>query len=306
MTIHYDMKMRALKCMQINDFNKSEIAKCYLVSRKSLYNWEKGVHINKVTTRKKKLTPAIKCYIRTYVISRISFQYKLLIKNIQRKYNVKIGKTLLYDTLKSMNIVRKKVNQKTVFMTQRRKRKLVTALKKTVKKISLNDIISLDESSIDTHIDNPYGWGVKGTKITIIKKQQKVRYTVTCAVKMNGEMETQIIKGSANANTFLTFIKNIVSKLPTNKITYILLDNARIHHAKILKTYLSGITNVKFIYNVPYCPEYNPIEKVFSEVKAIIRKKYITNSNITKIITKSFSKVKKRNIKQYFKKSLSF
>src|SRR5271170_5902614 len=158
MTIHYDIKMRALKCMKINDFNKSEIAKCYLISRKSLYNWEKGTHINKVTTRKKKMTPVIKCYIRAYVISRVKFQYKLLLKNIQRNYNVKIGKTLLYDTLKSMNIVRTKVNQKTVLMTQRRKGKLLTAFKKVIKKIPLADIISIDEVSVDTHIDDSYGW----------------------------------------------------------------------------------------------------------------------------------------------------
>lgn len=39
---------------------------------------------------------------------------------------------------------------------------------------------------------------------------------------------------------------------------YLLMDNARIHHSKIVKTYLET-TNLKTIYNVAYCPEYNPI-----------------------------------------------
>ena len=37
-----------------------------------------------------------------------------------------------------------------------------------------------------------------------------------------------------------------------------------------IKEYIKKNTN-KFIYNVPYKPEYNPIEKVFSELKRYIK-----------------------------------
>ncbi|AYV83338.1 MAG: hypothetical protein Hyperionvirus6_19 [Hyperionvirus sp.] len=42
------------------------------------------------------------------------------------------------------------------------------------------------------------------------------------------------------------------------------MDNARIHHYTKLKEYLgNNDMQDKIIYNVPYHPEYNPIEYIF-------------------------------------------
>ncbi len=49
------------------------------------------------------------------------------------------------------------------------------------------------------------------------------------------------------------------------------MDNARIRHNKILKEYMMN-NNINSIYNIPYSPEYNPIEKIF-----IINLKYFWN-----------------------------
>ena len=71
-----------------------------------------------------------------------------------------------------------------------------------------------------------------------------------------------------NGQIFLDFIKELLLIIkPQNSI---LLDNARIHHSRLLKAYMENISN-KVIYNVPYSLEYNPIEKVFSIIKHKLR-----------------------------------
>lgn len=204
-----------------------------------------------------------------------------------------------------MKISRKKVYKKIILAKKSRLNKQIKEFKKAIKNISLNDIISIDETSIDTHIHSSYGWSDKGKKIIIEKNNSRIRYTLTCAISYGHIFENQIIKNSANAITFQSFIKNIVDKLPKNKVTYILLDNARIHHAKIIQSYIKRLQHVRFIYNVPYSPEYNPIEKVLNELKILIKKKHITNTNIIGTIQTALMGIKKENIINYYIKSLS-
>jgi len=89
---------------------------------------------------------------------------------------------------------------------------------------------------------------------------------------------------------------------PTN---IILLDNARIHHAKLLKEYMKTQSN-KFIYNVPYSPEYNPIERVFSMIKYTLKNTNYTNNTLKHYINKAFACINSNNLDNFYKKSLIF
>ena len=73
------------------------------------------------------------------------------------------------------------------------------------------------------------------------------------------------------------------------------MDNARIHHSKIVKKYI-GTTKHKILFNVPYMPEYNPIEKFFSEIKFYIRSKKNNHKKTCLInnINKFFNYVNKK------------
>jgi transposase len=82
------------------------------------------------------------------------------------------------------------------------------------------------------------------------------------------------------------------------------LDNARIHHYKKLKKFIKNQTNINFIYNVPYSPQFNPIEFVFKDAKQILKNKNITKSNIIKKIMLAFKNIKSINIQKYYKNSL--
>ena len=70
--------------------------------------------------------------------------------------------------------------------------------------------MSMDECSIDTYISNNNGWQLKGTKLCIIQKHLRIRYTVSCIIDHAGNVRIQIIKGSSNAVIFLEFIKETI------------------------------------------------------------------------------------------------
>ena len=51
----------------------------------------------------------------------------------------------------------------------------------------------------------------------------------------------------------------------------LILDNARIHHAKIVEK-VCEILNINLIFLQPYCPDLNPIEDVWRKIKSKIYK----------------------------------
>jgi hypothetical protein len=72
--------------------------------------------------------------------------------------------------------------------------------------------LSMNESSFDTHINSHCGWSEKGSRINIIKRKQRIRYSVISAISMNKVINVTTIKGSVNSTIFIEFIKNVINK----------------------------------------------------------------------------------------------
>ncbi|ARF09745.1 transposase [Indivirus ILV1] len=284
----------------------TEIAKRYNVSKGSIYNWkrknDKGLNLNKEKyTKKSKYTSEIKCFIRAYVLKYKLFKYLNLISLIKRHYNVSASKTCIYEILSKMNITYKKVRRRLIYNKKLIMQKRKEFIKK-VSKLQLDDIISIDETSIDNQLYPLYSWGLKGKRIEVSRNAVKTRYTVITAISKDKIIHYEIIKKSASALHFKKFIEDLIISGVSNKI--LLMDNARIHHAKIVKDYINT-TNNKILFNVPYTPEYNPIEYVFSKIKRILRMRINNNyKRITQNVKSAFSQVTKHELNEYYKKSL--
>lgn len=306
MTYSIDLRNSVLRYLLNKPINITikEIATMFNVNRSTIYRWillKKNNRLVPLKLRKKKINIRIKFFIRDYVIKKTNFCYKSLLKLLKNKFNLEISKTLLYKTLKELKISRKKIYNKPIYSNKHKRNREIKELRNKLKNVNVNDIISIDETSIDTHISHNYGWSKKGIKITNIKRNLYKRYTIICAISNKKIIHYQVIPKSANGELFLSFIQTLISKLDGNK--YLLMDNARIHHYSKVKEVINNNRNIKLIYNVPYSPEYNPIEYVFNEFKNKLKKQIITNKNIFKKIRNSF-KIKSNNLMAYFNKSL--
>jgi len=70
-----------------------------------------------------------------------------------------------------------------------------------------------------------------------------------------------------NAEVFLKFLKRVLKRYPTGKIVMI-LDNARIHHAKLIKPFLEeNKDRLELVYLPPYSPNLNIIEGLWKWLK---------------------------------------
>lgn len=69
---------------------------------------------------------------------------------------------------------------------------------------------------------------------------------------------------------FLRFLKKIIARYPNERIVMV-LDNARIHHAKLIQPFLEAHKDVlTFLFLPPYSPQLNLIEGLWKWMKATV------------------------------------
>lgn len=72
-----------------------------------------------------------------------------------------------------------------------------------------------------------------------------------------------------DAKVFLAFLKMVVEKYPGQKIVMV-LDNAKIHHAKLIQPFLQDHPELQLMFLPPYSPQLNLIEGLWGWLKKAV------------------------------------
>ena len=87
---------------------------------------------------------------------------------------------------------------------------------------------------------------------------------------LDGTLHYTTFSGGTTVEHFKQYLKDIL--LPQlNSNSVLVMDNMKSHHAKAVKDLLDSF-GVRYIYLPPYSSDLNPIEKLWSKVKAFLRK----------------------------------
>ncbi len=90
------------------------------------------------------------------------------------------------------------------------------------------------------------------------------------SITNQGKVQFMIYPKSFNAEVFIVFIKQLIKT--SDKKIFLILDNLRVHHAKIVKEWLEDkVDQVELFYLPSYSPELNPDEYLNCDLKAKFR-----------------------------------
>lgn len=103
------------------------------------------------------------------------------------------------------------------------------------------------------------------------------RYSAIPIMSLEGIHDVCLLEDSVNGDKFADFIKN--NLLPilqpfngVNPFSVVIMDNAAIHHVDSVTDLIENQAGAHLLFLPPYSPDLNPIEEVFSQVKAIMKK----------------------------------
>jgi putative transposase len=139
-------------------------------------------------------------------------------------------------------------------------------VKKKLISNEVDHILFEDESMIRDYQAIMKSWFPKGRQRVI------PTYGKHCGAKLVGvlDYETGAVyveeHEKYDARVFLSFLKNVLLHYPTGKVV-IVLDNARIHHAKLLADFLDANSRLQLMFLPPYSPNLNPIEGLWGWLK---------------------------------------
>ena len=139
------------------------------------------------------------------------------------------------------------------------------------KETRASQLVFLDESGVNTDMVRRYGWGKGGQRVVDHTPLNTPRSTtILSSIRLDGEITFTTFQGGTTGDKFLSYLKDVlIPALRPGDI--VIMDNLRTHHIQAVGELLHG-AGAEVLYLPPYSPDLNPIEKLWSKVKAILRK----------------------------------
>ena len=158
-----------------------------------------------------------------------------------------------------------------------------------IKRCEADKLVFLDESGVNTDMSRRYGRAIGGERsVDKAPLNTPANTTILSSIRLNGETAYTIYSGGTTRDKFLDYLRNTL--IPTlHEGDIVIMDNMRTHHVKEVQTLLQG-AGMKLLYLPAYSPDLNPIENMWSKIKAILRKlKIRLLSQLPQGITEAFS-----------------
>jgi transposase len=140
-------------------------------------------------------------------------------------------------------------------------------IKKEAKKDNA-DIWWADETACVSIPTNLKGYAPIGSKNKpiLIHKAQKFKINMISAITNTGKTMFSLYDESINIDRFIDFLQKVIDS--SDKKVYMIVDNLRVHHAKLVTKWIDEHKDkIAIFYLPPYSPEFNPDEYLNQDYK---------------------------------------
>lgn len=138
-------------------------------------------------------------------------------------------------------------------------------------------LVFVDESGCDTLAGvRRTGWAPRGMPaVQTARFHREERHQILPAYTQSGVLHSRIYQGSTDGEFFADFIKELLpmcGRWPEPN-SVLVMDNASFHQGALIKEFCDE-AGVMLFFLSPYSPDLNPIEELFSQLKAFVRRNW--------------------------------
>lgn len=123
-----------------------------------------------------------------------------------------------------------------------------------------------DETGVKNQCNHGRSYAPKGK--TPVKKSMSKRFSVNMvsAITNQGKVQFMIYSETMNADKLIEFMEQLIKS--SSRKVYLILDNLRVHHSKIVKEWVEANKDKISLFYLPsYSPERNPDEYLNCDLK---------------------------------------
>jgi transposase len=124
-----------------------------------------------------------------------------------------------------------------------------------------------DETGLRSDCQHERGYALKGKTPVIRLNAKRESINMISALTNQGKVRFRLFEGTMNAGLLIDFMMRLLKD--AQRKVYLILDNLRVHHAKLVKEWLAQHNKMIQVFYLPaYSPELNPDEYLNCDLKA--------------------------------------
>ena len=145
------------------------------------------------------------------------------------------------------------------------------AWKACMSSLPADKLVFVDESGAKTNMTRFYGWAPRGERaVEKVPHGHWATQTMISSIRSDGTSACMTVDGATDTEVFLAYaLTTLIPSLREGDI--VILDNLSPHRSpRVVKAINEAGALVLFL--PPYSPDFNPIEQMWSKVKATLRR----------------------------------
>ena len=137
--------------------------------------------------------------------------------------------------------------------------------------LDASKLVFIDETWASTNMARRYGRAPRGERLRAsIPHGHWKTTTFVAGLRLDGVVAPLVLDGPVNATAFEAYVEQFLA--PTLQPgDIVVMDNLSSHKGPKVRVLIEAV-GAKLLYLPPYSPDFNPIEKLFSKLKALLRK----------------------------------
>jgi transposase len=169
-----------------------------------------------------------------------------------------------------------------------------------VAQVAHRRFLFVDESGAKTNMTRLYGRALRGTRVyDHVPNSRWETTTIIAAVGRNGPQAPWVLDGPMDGTAFTVWVEHELA--PTLEATdIVVMDNLSVHKNTAARAAIEATGAI--LWDLPaYSPDLNPIEKMWSKIKAYLRKAKARDPQaLFEAIGKALAQVSPSDIKNWF------
>jgi transposase len=161
-------------------------------------------------------------------------------------------------------------------------------------------LVFLDETGAKTNLTRLYARSRRGLRAVAYAPQGHWQTTtLVAAISSEGVIAPMVLDGPMDGASFEAYVEQmLVAALPAGSI--VVMDNLSAHKvSRVARLFEQAGITLRFL--PPYSPDFNPIEQMWSKIKAILRRiEARDQESLMKAIATALAEITPNDLKGYF------
>jgi transposase len=158
---------------------------------------------------------------------------------------------------------------------KRRKNQHARRLQRLLAALPANEV-ALYADEVDIHLNPKIGrdWMLPSQQKLVLTPGQNVKRYLAGALEVRSGRLLWVAGRHKRSGLFIDLLRKLDRAYPTARRIHVIVDNYIIHSSRQTRLALAGLPRVRLHFLPPYCPDLNPIERVWLDLHAEVTRNH--------------------------------